>query len=212
MDFRIARQNMVRDQIMRRGIHDDRLITVMLEVPRHEFVDSGMKNQSYSDNALPIGEGQTISQPYMVAHMTDMLAVGQEDRVLEIGTGCGYQTAILAKLGASVCTIERIASLSERAQKNCAQLGLSTIEFRIGDGTGGGPEKAPFDKIITTAGAPAIPETLFSQLAEGGRMVVPVGNRSIQELLVVEKKNGEKRVTQTIDCLFVPLIGKEGWE
>ncbi len=211
MDFRIARQNMVRSQITGRGIRDTRIIAALIEVPRHLFVDPGMQSSAYSDNALPIYQGQTISQPYMVAIMTEQLDVKTSDKILEIGTGSGYQAAILSRLSKQVYSIERHPELAERALKNLAAAGIENVKIFCGDGTLGWPEEAPFDKIIITAGAPSIPQTLMDQLSEGGRMVIPVGNRHIQSLQVVDKINNKPEVRQSIDCVFVPLVGKQGW-
>jgi protein-L-isoaspartate(D-aspartate) O-methyltransferase len=203
---------MIREQIIRRGVKDDKVLKALLEVPRHQFVDSAMYNQAYSDNALPISEGQTISQPYMVAVMTELLDINKGDRVLEIGTGCGYQAAVLYRLSPHVFTIERMEKLVRIAKRNLKKLGMEGIKVCCGDGTLGWPEEAPFDRIIITAGAPAVPDTLFDQLKEGGKMVIPVGNRSVQELLVLEKIDGKKRTARQLDCVFVPLIGSQGWK
>ena len=202
---------MVRAQIVSRGIRDPRVIRAMLKVPRHDFVDKGLRSQAYSDNALPLFEGQTISQPYMVASMTELLEVKPRDKVLEIGTGCGYQAAVLREMTDRVFSIERIQRLAVRAEENLANAGVHDVRIRVGDGTLGWPEEAPFDAIIVTAGAPEAPQTLFSQLNEGGRLVVPVGNRSIQKLMLVKKSLGEMKIEKQFDCVFVPLLGKEGW-
>ena len=202
---------MVRTQIVSRGIRDPRVIHAMLKVPRHDFVDKGLRAQAYSDNALPLFEGQTISQPYMVAAMTEILGVKPHDKVLEIGTGCGYQAAVLREMTDRVFSIERIQRLAVKAEENLANIGVQDVRIRVGDGTLGWPEEAPFDAIIVTAGAPEAPQTLFSQLNEGGRLVVPVGNRSIQKLMLVKKSLGEMKIEKQFDCVFVPLLGKEGW-
>ena len=202
---------MVRTQIVSRGIRDPRVIRAMLKVPRHDFVDKGLRSQAYSDNALPLFEGQTISQPYMVASMTELMEVKPGDKVLEIGTGCGYQAAVLREMTDRVFSIERIRRLAVRAEENLANTGVHDVRIRVGDGTLGWPEEAPFDAIIVTAGAPEAPQTLFSQLNEGGRLVVPVGNRSIQKLMLVKKSLGEMKIEKQFDCVFVPLLGKEGW-
>jgi protein-L-isoaspartate(D-aspartate) O-methyltransferase len=187
------------------------VLAAMKEVPRHRFVDVALVNEAYDDNPLPIGEGQTISQPYMVAVMTQLLRLQGHERVLEIGTGSGYQAAILARLCAWVYTVERIPSLSDRARRIITQCGYDNITFLLGDGTEGWRKDAPYDGIMVTAGAPKIPETLVAQLIEGGRLVVPVGDRVSQTL---------KRVTMTAKgpitedftgCRFVDLIGKHGW-
>jgi protein-L-isoaspartate(D-aspartate) O-methyltransferase len=211
MDYKIARQNMVRNQILRRGVRSDKVIAAMLEVPRHLFVDEGMQSQAYSDNALPLLRGQTISQPHMVALMTEMLNIEKQHRILEIGTGSGYQAAVLAVLCDNVYSIERIPELSELAAVNLKRAGYK-VNLKVGDGTLGWPEEAPFDRIIVTAGAPEMPPSLFDQLSEGGYMVAPVGSRSVQTLRLLHKVNGEAVVKSSYDCVFVPLVGKEGWK
>jgi len=174
-------------------------------------VPTGSSHFAYDDHPLDIGCGQTISQPYMVALMTDALRLGGTERVLEIGTGSGYQTAILARLCATVYTIERLAALSSRAQDVLAKLGFTNIRFRAGDGTLGWPDEAPFDRIIVTAAAPAVPQALRDQLAEGGRLAMPVGDRLGQDLHVLERQGTELRRTNLGGCIFVPLIGRQGW-
>lgn len=211
-DFEKERLTMVEDQLKRRGIRDGRVLEVMSKVPRHTFVPEGHRSASYEDRPLPIGEGQTISQPYMVAIMTQSLELKGEDRVLEIGTGSGYQTAILAELAKEVCTIERIPLLLQRAQSTLEHLGYENIFFRIGDGTKGWPEKAPFDGIIVTAGAPEIPQTLLVQLAEGGRLVIPVGPRYTQTLYKVTRRGKNYKEEDITGCVFVPLLGEHGWQ
>jgi protein-L-isoaspartate(D-aspartate) O-methyltransferase len=211
MDYKIARQNMVRNQILKRGVRNEKVIAAMLEVPRHLFVDKGMQSQSYSDNALPLLRGQTISQPHMVALMTEMLNIEKQHRVLEIGTGSGYQAAVLAILCDNVYSIERIPELSELAENNLKNAGYNAT-LKIGDGTLGWAEKAPFDRIIVTAGAPEMPTSLFEQLAEGGFMVAPVGSRSVQTLRLLQKVNNKGVVKSSYDCAFVPLVGSEGWK
>ncbi len=211
MDYTIARRNMVRNQIIKRGIHSEDVIAAMLEVPRHLFVDKGMQSQSYSDNALPLLRGQTISQPHIVAVMTEMLDIKKENKVLEIGTGSGYQAAVLSLLCANVFSIERIPELSEVASLNLSRAGFK-VKLKVGDGTLGWSDEQPFDRIIITAGSPNIPPKLFEQLAEGGLMVAPVGNRSVQNLNLLQKVNGKPVVKNTHNCLFVPLIGHGGWK
>lgn len=203
---------MVEEQLRRRGIHDQRLLAVMANIPRHSFVSSDYQLAAYEDRPLPIGEGQTISQPYMVAVMTQSLELKGDERVLEIGTGSGYQTAILAEMAKTIFTIERIQELLLRAQKILQELGYENIFFLTGDGTKGWPEKAPFDGIIVTAGAPEIPQTLTSQLAEGGRLVIPVGPRYTQTLYKVTRKRNQFTEEDLTGCVFVPLVGDFGWK
>ncbi len=211
-DFEKARKRMVEGQIISRGIKDERVIKAMLKVPRHLFVGDNLKNQAYEDHPLPIGEGQTISQPYIVALMTESLGLKGEERVLEIGTGSGYQTAILAELCERVYTIERIASLSHRARTILERLGYDNIEFRVGDGTLGWPEEAPFDGILVTAASPKVPQPLIDQMSMGGRMVIPVGDRLTQDLVLVERVPEGIRKTSLGGVRFVDLIGKWGWQ
>ncbi|MBL8026917.1 MAG: protein-L-isoaspartate(D-aspartate) O-methyltransferase [Fibrobacteres bacterium] len=202
---------MVRNQILKRGVKNELVIKAMLEVPRHLFVDKGMQSQSYSDNALPLLRGQTISQPHMVALMSEMLKIEKQHKVLEIGTGCGYQAAVLAVLCDNVYSIERIPELAELAAENLKNAGYRVTQ-KTGDGTLGWPENAPFDRIIVTAGAPEMPPSLLDQLAEGGLMVAPVGSRSVQTLKLIQKVNGKPIVKNSYDCAFVPLIGESGWK
>jgi len=213
MNFDIARKRMVENQVIGRGIRDRRVIDAMLKIPRHLFVEEAMAAQAYNDNPLPIGERQTISQPYMVALMTELLELNGKERVLEIGTGSGYQAAVLAVLADRVYTMERIRPLAMRARKVLDSLGLLNVNIKIDDGTCGWEEEAPFDAIIVTAGAPEIPEDLVTQLAPGGCLVLPVGNQISQTLVRVRKgKDGAISVEQSIGCRFVKLIGKHGWE
>ena len=215
MNFDIARKKMVQDQIMARGVSDRRVLDAMLKTPRHIFVQEAMAAQAYSDSPLPVGEKQTISQPYIVALMTELLELTGTEKVLEIGTGSGYQTAILASLADRVYTVERIRTLALRARKCLDSLRMFNIMLRINDGEGspvGWEEDAPFDAIIVTAGAPAIPDVLTSQLAIGGRLVIPVGNASEQQLLkIIKKEDGALETFASVGCRFVPLIGKQGW-
>jgi protein-L-isoaspartate(D-aspartate) O-methyltransferase len=207
------RGRMVREQIEARGIRDPRVLEALRLIPREQFVLPETRHAAHGDHALPIGENQTISQPYMVALMTEKLRLEPQHRVLEIGTGSGYQTAVLAKLCAHVYTVERLPELSRNAQETIRSLGLTNVEFRIGDGSRGWPEEAPFDRILVTAGAPSVPQSLLSQLVEQGRMVIPTGGRSRQEIRVCEKRGPEQyEITESISCSFVPLIGEEGWE
>jgi protein-L-isoaspartate(D-aspartate) O-methyltransferase len=209
--YAVARRRMVTEQLLPGGIRDGRVLDAMGRVPRHAFVGKGMEDQAYLDRPLPIGLGQTISQPLMVAIMTEALGLQGTERVLEIGTGSGYQAAILAELAKEVFTIERIGDLSIRARKALYRLGYTTILHRIGDGTLGWPEHAPYDGIIVTAGAPAVPEELARQLADGGRLVIPVGGAELQELDVITRKGGEFRQRSITACRFVKLVGKRGW-
>jgi protein-L-isoaspartate(D-aspartate) O-methyltransferase len=207
----VARRRMVEEQIKARGIVDDKLLAAMVKVPRHMFVEKGLDSQAYSDRALPIGEGQTISQPYMVAIMTASLRLTGHEKVLEIGTGSGYQTAVLAELAAKVFTIERLNGLTVRAKGLLDQLGYKNVILRVGDGTLGWKQFAPYDRILVTAGAPRVPVPLEGQLAEGGILVVPVGNSVSQKLAIATKKRGKIKVDTCCPCTFVPLVGKEGW-
>ncbi|MCX7794177.1 MAG: protein-L-isoaspartate(D-aspartate) O-methyltransferase [Thermodesulfovibrionales bacterium] len=211
MDFENLRKWMVDTQIKLRGVKNERVIQAMLRVPRHRFVPPELIDRAYDDMALPIGEGQTISQPYMVAVMTELLEPDFHHRVLEIGTGSGYQAAVLAEIVKEVYTIERIATLSERARKIVRELGYENIFFKVGDGTLGWPEEAPFDRIIVTAAAPSIPESLVEQLREEGIIVAPVGSRYSQVLLKGIKKKGSLITEESVPCVFVPLVGEKGW-
>jgi protein-L-isoaspartate(D-aspartate) O-methyltransferase len=194
------------------GITDDAVIAAMKKVRRHKFLPETLRDRAYGNYPLPIGENQTISQPYIVALMTQALQIKKTDKVLEIGTGSGYQAAILAELAEIVYSIERLEALSTRARTNLYSQGYSNIYLITGDGTLGLPEYAPFDKIIVTAAAPKTADTLLSQLKNGGKMVVPVGNRSIQDLKLIEKALNGRMYTKSLGgCRFVPLIGKEGW-
>lgn len=213
MNFDIARKKMVENQLIGRGIRDRRVIEAMLKIPRHLFVQEALAAQAYNDNPLPIGDRQTISQPYMVALMTELLELKGRERVLEIGTGSGYQAAVLAMLADHVYTMERIRPLAMRARKVLDGLGLLNINIKIDDGTCGWEEEAPFDAIVVTAGAPEIPEDLVKQLAPGGCLVVPVGDQFSQTLVrVLKREDGSFAVEQSIGCRFVKLIGKHGWE
>jgi protein-L-isoaspartate(D-aspartate) O-methyltransferase len=212
LDFSKARQKMVDEQIASRGIKDIRLLHAMNKVPRHLFVEEALHGQAYNDYPLPIGEKQTISQPYMVALMTEVLALKGNERVLEIGTGSGYQAAILAELAEWVYSIERIRSLANRARRLLSELNYYNVEIGISDGTQGWKEKAPFQAITVTAGAPDIPQPLLDQLTVGGRLVVPVGNTFSQTLVrVIRTEKGFERQDMG-GCHFVKLIGKFGWQ
>jgi protein-L-isoaspartate(D-aspartate) O-methyltransferase len=210
-EFERAREEMVARQLSGRGISDPRVLAAMGRVRRHCFVPEPLRDDAYADHPLPIGEGQTISQPFMVARMTELLGLLGSERVLEIGTGSGYQAAVLAELADEVYTIEYIAALAERARQTLEALGYERVHARTGDGTLGWPEAAPFDRIVVTAAAPAVPPPLFAQLAEGGRMVVPVGTLLGQVLQVVERRAGAMRVTEDTGCVFVRLVGRHAW-
>lgn len=207
-----ARRQMVETVWKRLGLKDDGLKAIMNSIPRHLFVDSALGAQAYSDTALPIGGGQTISQPSMVAWMTHALAPKKGDKILEIGTGSGYQAGVLAHFTPRLYTVERHADLSRRAQALLEQIGYRNIIYKIGDGSLGWESWAPYDRIIVTAGAPVVSEKLKAQLADGGRLVIPTGGREAQKLVCVDRKGGEFRETDLGDCRFVPLVGKEGWE
>jgi len=209
--YRSVRRKMVAEQLRARGIRDERLLAAMEEIPRHRFIPASLASRSYEDGPLPIGEGQTISQPYIVAEMTEALRLSGTEKVLEIGTGSGYQTAILCRLAREVVTVERIASLLKGAGKILPELELENVRFRVGDGTMGVPEEAPFDRVIVTAASPDVPAPLFEQLAEGGIMVIPVGARWEQDLLRVRKEGGKPRKDLLGACRFVPLIGQCGF-
>lgn len=212
LNFAKARQKMVDEQIASRGIRDLRVLNAMSKVPRHLFVEEALHGQAYNDYPLPIGEKQTISQPYMVALMTEALDLKGDERVLEIGTGSGYQTAILAELAEWVYSIERIRSLANNARKLLDELNCYNVEIRVSDGTQGWKEKAPYQAITVTAGAPEIPQPLLDQLVPGGRLVVPVGDAFSQTLVrVIRTKGGFKREDMG-GCHFVKLIGKHGWD
>jgi protein-L-isoaspartate(D-aspartate) O-methyltransferase len=210
-DFRDARERMVAEQLEGRGFRNEPILAAMRRVPRHLFVPARQEAIAYDDCPLQIGEGQTISQPYMVAVMTEALGVGVGARVLEIGTGSGYQAAILGELGAEVVTVERKPALAAKARERLASLGYSNVEVVVGDGSLGYPASAPYDGIVVTAGAPQVPASLTSQLADGARLVVPIGQLMQQELRVIERRGLETRETGRMPCAFVPLIGKLGW-
>ena len=212
MDFNALRTAMVERQLKARGIHDSRVLAAMGRVPRHEFVAAELASSAYEDCPLPIGGGQTISQPYMVALMTELLALQGNERVLEIGTGSGYQTAILAELAREVYSVERVLPLADKARERLQQCGYRNARVYSGDGTVGLAEFQPYDRVLVTAGAPALPQTLVRQLKTQGKLVIPVGDRFLQKLMVVEKQ-GEKIVQDEVcGCVFVPLLGEEGWE
>jgi protein-L-isoaspartate(D-aspartate) O-methyltransferase len=209
--FQSEREEMVRQQIRARGVKDPRVLEAMAKVPREEFIPADQRSLAYQDGPLPIGEGQTISQPYIVALMTELLEVKEGDRVLEIGTGSGYQAAILAELTPHVYTIEIIRTLAERAEKTLRRLGYDTVKVKTGDGYLGWPEHAPFDGIIVTCAPDEVPQPLRDQLAEGGRMVIPVGPQwTSQTLYLLRKKNGKLAQTAVIPVRFVPMVREQG--
>jgi len=210
--FARERERMVEEQLAARGITDPRVLAAMRRVPRHAFVDPALQEKAHRDHPLPIGEGQTISQPFIVGKMTELLALTGREKVLEIGTGCGYQAAVLAELAARVCTVERLPKLAARARETIERLGYTNVWVRTANGTLGWPDEAPFDRILVAAGGPSVPPPLFEQLAEGGRLVMPVGDAASQVLQVVEKVNGQMRVTENSGCVFVKLVGKYAWE
>jgi len=212
MDFSKAREEMINYQIKGRGIKDERVIWAMSVIPREKFVQAGDEREAYIDSPLPIGMGQTISQPYMVALMTECLSLKGNEKVLEIGTGSGYQAAILSKLAKEVYTIERFEVLAQRAEKIFQELDLKNIKVIVGDGTTGLEEYSPYDGIIVTAGAPEIPKILVEELVEEGRIVIPVGNSFFQDLLRGIKRKEKLEVQNFGGCVFVPLVGKYGWK
>lgn len=212
MEHRGLREFMVKTQLVSRGIKDALVLKAMETVPRHLFIDPSISYRAYDDMALPIGEGQTISQPYMVAIMTELLELKGNEKVLEIGTGSGYQAAILAEIAREVYTIERVAVLVERALVTFHSLGYTNIHVKAGNGTLGWPEEAPFDRIMITAATPKVPDPLMEQLSEEGILVAPVGERFSQQLIKVRKSQGNLSEEYNTPCIFVPLIGKYGWK
>jgi protein-L-isoaspartate(D-aspartate) O-methyltransferase len=211
-EYSAARERMVAEQISRRGILNPAVLAAMNATPREGFVPEDELAWAYADGPLPIGSGQTISQPYIVALMTEMLQVEPGDRLLEVGTGSGYQAAILGKLAAEVHTVEMLPDLAEKAVKNLARLGMSNVHVHVGDGSLGWQQEAPFDGILVAAAAPEAPKPLLEQLAEGGRLVLPVGARGFQNLEIWEKKGREFFHQAGIAVAFVPLRGKHGWK
>jgi len=201
-----VRQRMVRNQISARGIHDQKVLKAMLQVPRHKFVPPAYKRMAYDDRPLPIGHGQTISQPYIVALMTEALKLKPDTKVLEIGTGSGYQAAILSLLCNEVYSIEILSPLANNARKTLRELGYDNVKIKTGDGYQGWPEHSPFDAIIVTCAPEAIPEKLKEQLAEGGRMIIPVGGSLTQELVLIRKKNGKLHQESVARVRFVPMV------
>ncbi len=203
---------MVERQLRRRGIEDERVLAAMERVPRELFVPERLCGRAYDDAALPIGSGQTISQPYMVARICEALGIRPGERVLDVGTGSGYQAAVLAELGAEVFSIERIPALARRAEQSLARAGYGSVDVRVGDGTLGVPECAPFAAVAIAAAAPSLPRTLYEQLGVRGRLVVPVGRRLDQELQLVVRSPEGPATVRSVRCRFVPLLGEEGFE
>jgi protein-L-isoaspartate(D-aspartate) O-methyltransferase len=212
MDLTQKRDMMVREQLQARGIHDQLVLSAMREVPRHRFVDESLQGQAYHDYPLPIYGGQTISQPYMVALMTECLGLRGGEKVLEVGTGSGYQAAILARLAGKVYSIEREPQLARMAREVLSELKYENVIIKVGDGTLGWKEFAPYDGIIVTAGSPVIPQPLQEQLKDGGRLVIPVGSSAFQNLVCIEKVGSKIKSTEVCGCTFVPLIGNHGWK
>ena len=206
------RERMVEEQLVRRGITDERVLAAMRRVPRHLFVQEALRDRAYGDHPLPIGEEQTISQPYIVGLMTSLLELTGREKVLDVGTGSGYQTAVLAVLARRVCSIERLPRLAERARATLEALGYDNVWVRVGNGALGWPDEAPFDRILVAAGGPAVPPPLFQQLVEGGRLVLPIGDAENQTLTVVDNDRGRMRTRAVGDCKFVKLVGKYAWE
>jgi len=209
--FLVLRQRMIEQDIRRRGVRDPRVLDAMATIPRERFVPPAVRTSAYEDHPLPIDFGQTISQPFIVAYMTELLAVTPDAKVLEIGTGSGYQTAVLARLARTVHTVERIDALRERTAQTIAELQLTNIVLHAGDGSLGLPAFAPFDRIIVTAAAPRVPPPLVVQLADGGRLVIPVGGDTEQTIVQVIRKGSRTIETTMLACRFVKLIGQEGW-
>lgn len=211
-ELRLLRAQMVEEQLRRRGIRDERVLAAMNRVPRHEFVSSDLRHLAYHDGPLPIGENQTISQPFIVAYMSQLLRLKGHERVLEVGTGCGYQAAVLCELAKYVYSLERFPRLAARAARRLHELGYENFDVHVGDGSQGLPDMAPFDAIIVTAAAPSIPGPLCSQLIDGGRMIIPVGDRDNQYLNVVVRAGSRCSIEQMSPVRFVPLIGQHGFK
>ena len=213
MNFEFARAQMVEEQLLARGINDARVVAAMRKIPRHLFVDTVLQERAYDDSPLPIDAEQTISQPYMVALMSQTLELKPDERVLELGTGSGYQTAVLAELGAEVFSIERVPALAKYARLRLERLGYAQrVRLRVGDGSGGWPEAVPFHAIVITAAVQQIPRPLLAQLLEGGRLVLPLGEAELQGLARVRKERAGLQVDYLGECRFVKLIGEYGWE
>jgi protein-L-isoaspartate(D-aspartate) O-methyltransferase len=209
--YETGRARMVQEQLLSRDIFDKRTIAAMAEVPRHLFVDDALRGRAYGDHPLPIGAGQTISQPYIVAYMTQALNLHGEEKVLEIGTGSGYQAAVLSRICKKVYTIERIDSLLSEARRIFGKLHYYNILAKLDDGTLGWPDHGPYDAIVVTAGGPTIPRPLVDQLADPGRLIIPVGDQHVQVLQLLEKKDGKTEITNLAGVRFVDLVGEYGW-
>ncbi len=212
MNYTALRNRMVEQQLIPRGISNERVLEAFRTVERHVFIPAELRDSAYEDHPLPIGEGQTISQPYMVALMTQCLDLKGDEKILEIGTGSGYQAAILATIVKEVYSVERVELLAKRAESALKKLGYNNVKIKVGDGTLGWKEYAPYDGIIVTAAAPKIPDTYMEQLSVGGKLVIPAGEMYSQVLTVVEKKTDGIRAREICGCVFVPLLGKEGWK
>jgi len=202
---------MVERQLRRRGVQDERVLSTMARIPRELFLPADVRERAYDDAALPIGGGQTMSQPYIVAKMSELLSLDGDERVLDVGTGSGYHAAVLAELADEVVTIERVPALAERARSALAAAGYDDVDVRVGDGTLGVPDRAPYDAIAVAAAAPVLPESLYEQLKPGGRIVVPVGGRANQRLELIVKSPEGPAVVRSVPCRFVPLVGEEGF-
>jgi len=211
-EFQAARHAMVETQLRRRGIVDKKVLAAMEAVPRHEFVPADFRNRAYEDSPLPIGEGQTISQPYIVASMTAALHLSGSERVLEVGAGCGYQAAVLSLVAKQVYTVECRGALATAAAQRLSRLGYLSVHVHCGDGTLGLPECAPFDAILVAAAAHSVPPPLLAQLGEGGRLIIPIGDTENQELLIIDRSGGAFRTRTLEGCRFVPLVGFHGWK
>jgi len=211
-DYRLARERMVKNQLIPRGIADENVLQAMGKIQRHLFVEEALVGEAYNDHPLPIGNKQTISQPYIVALMTEALELTGKEKVLEIGTGSGYQTAILAELSDMVYTVERIEPLLEKSKTLLKSLGYTNVYFKAYDGTLGWEDFAPYDAIMVTAGAPKVPEPLLKQLADGGRMIIPIGNKYSQDLIKVTRVDDRFVENNLGGCRFVDLIGEHGWK
>jgi protein-L-isoaspartate(D-aspartate) O-methyltransferase len=211
MNYERARARMIEEQLVGRGIADPRVLAAMARVERHRFVEEALAARAYDDKPLPIGARQTISQPFMVGLMTEALALRGTERVLEIGTGCGYQTAVLAELAANVFSVERISTLATSARQLLDRLRYYNVAIRVGDGTLGWSDEAPFDAILVTAGTPQVPRPLIAQLAEGGRLVFPIGEEELQTLVRIRKEGARLCEEYFGDCRFVKLVGRYGW-
>jgi protein-L-isoaspartate(D-aspartate) O-methyltransferase len=211
--FARERERMVQEQLVARGISDERVLDAINRVPRHRFVDEGLRHRAYGDHPLPIGEEQTISQPYIVGLMTSLLGLTGREKVLEVGTGSGYQTAVLAELSRRVCSVERLPRLADRARRLVESMGYTNVWIRVGNGALGWRDEAPFDRILVAAAGPSVPAPLIDQLGEGGRLVAPVGDAESQTLTLVERRGGGEVTTRAVgECRFVPLVGKYAWE